>query len=416
MKKIVDKKHITLLTMLCTITYFTSYFARSDFAAVLTAFISEEGISAELAGLIITGSFFSYGIGQLLSGYLGDKLSPKLIIFFGFLLTGCMNLLMPLAEDISRMIVIWVVNGLAHAMMWPPMTRILTQYLPVVDYPRATTTVSVGASIGTLCVYLVSAWMIAVASWKSVMFVATGLAFIMSIVWLIGMTAIEKYTQKHGEEECLHFPQSKQNVIAVSLKNVHWKRAIILIMLAIIFQGYLRDGIATWLPQYLQQTFGMNPSGSLVATISLPLFNVVLMEVCSWLYRNHLRNESLCAAVYFGVVALMTVLLTVFFDTSVVLSLVFFIIANGFIHGINLILVCMISPHFARYGKTSMMSGALNFCTYIGSGTATYTIALFFERFGWQTTIGSWSVLALLGAICCIGAIGLWKRFLKSEH
>ncbi len=412
MKKIVDKKHIAILTYLCTVAYFASYFARSDFAAVLTAFISEEGVSAELAGLIITGAFFSYGIGQLLSGYLGDKIPPKWIVFGGFIMTGVMNLFMPLASgNITWMIVIWIVNGLAHAMMWPPMTKILTNYLSATAYVRSTTTVCVGASFGTLAVYLVSAWMVAVASWKSVMFIATGLAFVIGFVWLFMMSRIEKYVETHGQVENITLPEGKKHTITTSLKNVHWKRAILLIMLAIVFQGYLRDGIATWLPQYLQDVFDLNTSGSLLATILLPLFNVVIMEVCSWLYRNVLRNETLCAAVYFGVVAVMTVLLTVFFDTHVALSLALFIIANGAIHGINLILVCMISPHFQRYGKTSMMSGALNFCTYIGSGTATYTIALVFEHLGWKITIASWTALAILGAICCVAAIGLWRKF-----
>lgn len=414
MKKIVDKKHILILTYLCTAVYFASYFARSDFAAVLTAFISDEGVNAGLAGLIITGAFFSYGIGQLLSGYLGDKVAPKWIVFVGFILTGVMNLLMPLASgNITQMIVIWVVNGLAHAMMWPPLAKILTNYLSATAYMRSTTTVCVGGSLGTLAVYLVSAWMVAVSNWKSVMFIATAISFVMAVVWMAMMAGIEKYVKTYGAEEKITMPEGKKHSVGASLKNVHWKRAIALIMLAIIFQGYLRDGIATWLPQYLQDVFAIEISGSLLITILLPLFNVVMIEVCSWLYRNVMRNETVCAAVYFGVVTVMTVLLTIFFDTSVALSLVLFIIANGAVHGVNLILICMISPHFQRYGRTGLMSGVLNFCTYIGSGTATYTIALIFEKLGWRITIASWTLLSVLGTLCCVAAIGLWKKFRK---
>ena len=420
MKKLTQKKHIAALTWLCTLAYFASYVARTDFAAVLTAFVDAQaaaktGIDAAQAGLIITAAFFSYGIGQLLSGYLGDKISPKYILFFGFVLTGAMNLLMPLGQGIVWYVAVWSVNGFAHAMMWPPMTKILTAYLTASDYVHSVTTVCAGANLGSVAVYLLAAALVDMTGWTTVLYIASAVALGMAVVWFVSMTTIEKWAEKYGEEDTLTLPQEKSaHSAAESLKNVHWKRAIVLIMIAIVAQGYLRDGISTWLPQYLQDTFGLKTSGSLLATVLLPVFNIVIMEFTSWLYRNHLRNETLCAGVYFGFCGLITVLLTIFFDLHVAFSLVMVILVNGAIHGINLILVCMISPHFRKYGKTSIMSGALNFCTYIGSGTATYTIALIFEHVGWRATIASWSAIAVLGALCCVFAIGLWKKFLRS--
>lgn len=419
MKKLTNRKHVAALTWLCAVTYFASYVARTDFAAVLTSFVDAQaaaktGIDAAQAGLIITAAFLSYGIGQLLSGYLGDKIPPKYIIFFGFLLTGSMNLLMPLGEGIVWYISVWAVNGFAHAMMWPPMTKILTAYLSANDYVHSVTTVCAGANLGSVAVYLLGAALVGKFGWTALLYIASATAFAVAVIWLVGMTAIEKAAEKYGEEDTVTLSTPKQtDAVMDTLKNVHWKRAILLIMIAIVAHGYLRDGISTWLPKYLQDTFGLNTSGSLLATVLLPIFNIAIMEFTSWLYRNYLRNETVCAGVYFGFCALLAVLLTVFFNVHVALSLIMVILINGSIHGINLILVCMISPHFRRYGKTSVMSGALNFCTYIGSGSATYTIALVFEHVGWRATIASWSVIALLGALCCIFAIGLWKRFVK---
>jgi hypothetical protein len=48
-----------------------------------------------------------------------------------------MNLLMPLGQGIVWYISVWAVNGFAHAMMWPPMTKILTAYLSANDYVHA---------------------------------------------------------------------------------------------------------------------------------------------------------------------------------------------------------------------------------------------------------------------------------------
>ena len=61
MKKLTNRKHVAALTWLCTLAYFASYVARTDFAAVLTSFVDAQaaaktGIDAAQAGLIITGA------------------------------------------------------------------------------------------------------------------------------------------------------------------------------------------------------------------------------------------------------------------------------------------------------------------------------------------------------------------------
>ena len=73
---------------LCSAVYFVSYFSRKDFAAVMAAMLSEEVLDKTTAGLIGTMLFVFYGVGQLVSGYLGDKLKPKYLIMFGLSVTA----------------------------------------------------------------------------------------------------------------------------------------------------------------------------------------------------------------------------------------------------------------------------------------------------------------------------------------
>ena len=60
--------------------YFVSYFSRKDFAAVMAGMISDGSISRANAGLVGTMLFAFYGVGQLISGYLGDKMKPRSLI------------------------------------------------------------------------------------------------------------------------------------------------------------------------------------------------------------------------------------------------------------------------------------------------------------------------------------------------
>ena len=61
------------LIALCSFLYFTSYFARKDFAAVTVGILKDGAIDKQVAGLIGTAMFVMYGNGQLIGGYLGDS-------------------------------------------------------------------------------------------------------------------------------------------------------------------------------------------------------------------------------------------------------------------------------------------------------------------------------------------------------
>ena len=82
---------------------------------------------------------------------------------------------------------------------------------------------------------------------------------------------------------------------------------------------------------------------------------------------------------------------------------------TGCMHGVNLLLICMVPPFVQRHGNISTVSGVLNSCTYVGSAISTYGIALLSESAGWQTTSFVWFVIAALGAVVCTVCSRVWK-------
>ena len=73
------------------LVYFFSYAMRLDYAASLVEIVKDLKVSNTAASVAITGSFITYGIGQIVFGIVGDKLPPvKIITFamFGTILTS----------------------------------------------------------------------------------------------------------------------------------------------------------------------------------------------------------------------------------------------------------------------------------------------------------------------------------------
>ena len=56
---------------LCCLVYFMSYLTRMNYAACLAEIQDSLGLAKSIVSLPVTGSFLTYGIGQLLCGFLG---------------------------------------------------------------------------------------------------------------------------------------------------------------------------------------------------------------------------------------------------------------------------------------------------------------------------------------------------------
>ena len=187
----VSRRKAALLSLLCAAVYFCSYLTRHNYAAVMVEIIAREGFSRVSASAALTGLFVTYGVGQLISGYLGDRLPPQLLIFGGLLVCAAMNLLIPLCPSAGWMTAVWSVNGLAQAMMWPPLVKVMTLHLQEQAYKRAVVWVSWGGSLGTIAVYLAAPLLIALSGWRLVFFVSAAAAVVMAAVWLKGYRRLQ---------------------------------------------------------------------------------------------------------------------------------------------------------------------------------------------------------------------------------
>ncbi len=182
-------------------------------------------------------------------------------------------------------------------------------------------------------------------------------------------------------------------------------------MLGIVLQGILRDGVATWMPSYITEVYNLKNTISILSGVVLPIFGIICINFTSLLYRKKLKNPLTCASTIFGIGAVAALMLILIFGKSAALSVVFAAVLTGSMHGVNLILICMIPIYYKKYGLVSTVSGTLNACTYVGSALSAYGIALITEKLDWSYTLLSWFITAVLGMILCFSLIKKWKGF-----
>lgn len=392
------------LVFLFALTYMTSYITRINYDAIIAEMVRATGYTKDVLSLSLTGMFIAYGSGQILSGLLADRFSPKRLVTIGLSLSTLMNIAVPLCNSPYIMLICWCINGLAQAFMWPPLVKLLTSNFEGHAYKNAVTKVSWGSSIGTIVIYLVAPLVISIANWKWVFWFSAAAAIIMIAVWNLFCPEYSKEPLSEAKEET-EAPQNQKSGAAVLFNPL-----MIFVMLAIVLQGMLRDGVTTWMPSYISETYNLGTEIAILTGVVLPIFSIICFAVTGTLHRKWLRNPLVCAGFIFAIGTAAAVLLYFFTNSSVVLSVALSAILTASMHGVNLMLICMLPDYFKKFGKVSTISGILNSCTYIGSSISTYGIALISEKAGWNFTLLVWFLIALTGTVICFAAAKPWTK------
>lgn len=162
---------------------------------------------------------------------------------------------------------------------------------------------------------------------------------------------------------------------------------LIIIMVVIALEGMLRDGITTWMPSYISESFGLGSGISILTGVVLPLFSIFTYQFTEITYERTLNNAVLLSAIIFLIGFSALIFMAAFGSRSALLSVISVALAVGSMHGVSLLMTCMVPAFFGSYGKVSFISGLLNSCTYIGSALSTYGTATFSESLGWNKTV-----------------------------
>ena len=406
---------------LCCMVYFVSYFSRKDFAAVMAGMISEGVIGRANAGLVGTMLFIFYGFGQLISGYLGDKIRPKYLIIMGLSVTAACNAMMSIVPEWA-MIAVWGINGLAQAMLWPPIVKILAHHLDHETYVTAHLAVTSAAHVATVLLYVFVPICLSFMSWRAVFITASSLAFLSMAIFAVAMRLILPETSEREAEGGAPAQKTEQGTEPErGILSILKESGIFTVFVCIVVIGFLRDGIESWLPMLYSEAFSRDVSESTLVSMILPIFSIISIAVVTALHRRGVfRNEVSGTAILFGLALVLAIPLAflvsmdgAFFS---LLALLFTAFICGAMHGANFLLISCLPGRFAKFGRAATVSGVCNSCVYIGAAISTYGIALISEAMGWSLTIATWCGILVLGIAFAALSHKKYTAMLKSEE
>lgn len=405
-----------LLFFLSWFAYFSTYICRLNFSAVMPQLLGDGGFSQSQVAAVSSVFFICYGAGQLFSGGLGDKLSPRKMIFWGVFISAVSNILIYLFyESYAALIILWAINGAVQSMVWSPILRIAGEYFSEKEKVKFGVDISTTVPLGTLASYGVSLVTLVVAPWRYVFLSCGVIVLAASLVWLFGTKNLikpQKPVKNIADNNSATQAMPVKQLIKVLLSS-----GVILLLVSIAIQGTLKDSVTQWIPTFLESRYDTGTSVSLALTMLLPIINVTGAYFAKSLNKR-LKNEMTTSVVFFGIAAALLAALLISDGKNMILSLLLMAGVTNCMFAINVLLITLVPLRFSSMGRTSTVGGFLNAMAYIGCGVLNMGAGALLEKSGssWVSLFVLWLSLAagasVITLICCVP----WKKFLKSNE
>jgi MFS family permease len=257
--------------ILVTAAIAMNYMDRSTLAIGNLKIREEFGISATAIGALGSAWALTYGLAQLPSGYLLDRVGPKLLVGLSMIVWSLFQAAGGLAGNYFQLMLSRIGLGATEAPCFPSATRSVSDWFDVKHRGTPSGVYTSGAYIGpTLAPPILTGLMLAF-NWR-VMFIVMGLAGIVgAAIWfLIYRDPRSQVLEPQDEEYLRANREAKSSVTLREWTSLFRFRAMWVLMLGAFCTGYITWMYQTWLPAYLemQQHISIGKTGLLA---SVPL-------------------------------------------------------------------------------------------------------------------------------------------------
>lgn len=177
---------VQLRVFFVMITLYTFYFTCNNNLGVAADRIQQSfDLSNATFGILFTIFTLGFGLGQFFSGYLGDRYSPKLLMFLGAIGATAANICFGLSSGMKAFAIFWAINAVSMSMGWSPGCSVLFRWIPQKRWGLFMGLFDAFAFLGGIIIYPVAGFAITFLSWRAAFFLPALLLLMWSVVFCI---------------------------------------------------------------------------------------------------------------------------------------------------------------------------------------------------------------------------------------
>jgi ACS family hexuronate transporter-like MFS transporter len=240
-----------------------NYIDRQTVSVLKTAISTDLGLSNADYASIQNGFLVMYGISQMVSGRLYDRIGTRLGFIFSIVVWSAGALAHALAHTAGEFRVFRGVLGFGEAGNWPGAAKLVGEWFPVRERALGMGIFNAGAALGGAVSPPIIAWLALAYGWRST-FVVTGvLGFAWLLLWIVLYRVPEEHPWITHEERALILSDRA----GTGAERVAWRPGWMTLLTyrqtwAIVVGRFITDPIwwlyIFWLPSYFQEARGFS--------------------------------------------------------------------------------------------------------------------------------------------------------------
>jgi ACS family hexuronate transporter-like MFS transporter len=283
--------------------------------------------SKELLAYITMFFMVAYGISQLVSGKLYDKIGTRRGFVMSVVIWGCADMLTSFARGIASLSFFRVLLGLGEAGPWPGAVKSNAEWFPVKQRAFAQGLFGAGGSLGSVMAPVIISMLYINFGWKSTFVIVGSLGLVWIIPWLIinkATPAQHPWIKTEEKDFILSGQPNAGNTVQDEGKS--WGQLLkTKSSYAVILGRFFLDPIwwmfVTWLPVYLSEVFKLDIkqiaysawvpyAGAAVGAIVGGWFSGFLMK------KGHTVNKARKTAIVIGACIILPAMIAAAYATS----------------------------------------------------------------------------------------------------
>lgn len=418
------RKYAWIYLLMFSLLYCFLYCTRLNIGSA-TPYLVEDGWSESTIGILTGTLFWTYGIGQLISGRMSELVGPGKFIVAAVVLSAAANFLMATqnVDSVLILAVIWGANGFFQSMGWTPGIAALTKWWPGKSRGFATGFANAFSGFGQVAAYgavLAAYTWFPEMGWKAGFVIPPCVSLGILILYLlfakttpaqIGLKDYQEEDPRKTEEEQYMRRLVESKGVLYPYKYILSDRKFLIWVVIAFSTGLARYGLSTWIPLYFTEQ-GLSAVASVASSMVLPIGMGVGTLIVPWLTDRFCRKDRLPAAIVSAIIGAVTTVAVFVLDASrlsqLILIEIMLFIAGFCIYAINGIVFTYAADMGGRV-FSGTCSGILNFSAYIGAAIQSVVYGFVLNNGGWGVVFVSVAVFNALIAV--LGAIGYKKNY-----
>ena len=395
------------ILVLSWLTYCLAYMLRVNINVVIPALAQTFDYTYTQLGLVTSLYFVTYMTGQVINGYLGDRVSSKLLILVGLVGSALCNLGVALAPSLTVLAVCWAVNGLVQSMLWAPLMKTLSVWFYGYQLGRVSFIMSFTMIVGYAASWGFSSVLVRQAGWASAFVVPAVLVLVYAVV----MAVLFVGKPGNGKEDTPAENRPEQpSPVSDPPSTLAFIRMIRLpgLLLIALTQGIIREGISVWFPTIISSSGYFSSGSPWLILVIVPLIN--LLGVIFVRRVNHvMKSDTLrTLLLVFSLVTVSALVLNLFQADWFGMILVVMILLLSLTYGLTPVLTSVIPFQYAHFKRVSLLAGLIDFSIYLGAAIAGVVSGWIADRYPWDRVMLLWLAAAIVGLV-----LAVWRYFVS---